>query len=74
MWDLAIKELQKLDICLTPKTKINAIFSSFSLINSTFTLFGSESGNSSATADDMLQIFPYILLKSKIERLGGHIK
>lgn len=54
MWDLAIKELQKIEICLTPKTKLHAIFNSFKLINSTFSLFSSDTKNESATADDML--------------------
>ena len=69
MWDLAIKELQKLEQSLTPKTKLNCIFSSFKLVDSTFSLFSSDESNASACADDMLQIFPYIIMKSKIERL-----
>jgi hypothetical protein len=74
MWELAIKELQKIELALTPKTKLNCIFSAFKLIDSTFALFSSDESNSSACADDMLQIFPYIIMKSKIERLLAHIK
>ena len=54
MWDLAIKELQKIELALTPKSKLNCIFSSFKLIDSTFALFSSDEGSSSACADDML--------------------
>jgi hypothetical protein len=54
MWDLAIKELQKIELALTPKSKLNSIFSSFKLIDSTFALFSSDEGSSSACADDML--------------------
>ena len=44
------------------------------MIDSTFSLFSTEDGVNNACADDMLQIFPYIVLKSKIERLIAHIK
>ena len=74
MWVLAIKELQQLDRAFTPKTKLNCIYSSLMLINSTFSLFSSEEGVNSACADDILQIFPYIVLKSKIERIYAHFK
>ncbi|CDW79851.1 rab5 gdp gtp exchange factor [Stylonychia lemnae] len=46
----------------------------FRLIDSTFSLFSTEEGINTACADDMLQIFPYIVLKAKIERLLGHLK
>jgi hypothetical protein len=74
MWDLAIKELQSIERSCTPSSKLSSIFSSFKLINSTFSLFTTEEGTGSANADDMLQIFPYVVLKSKIERLHAHIK
>lgn len=79
MWDLAIKELQQIERSPTPRSKVNSIFSSFKLIDSTFSLFnsrlgGDDGGVNDANADDMLQIFPYIVLKAKIERLYAHIK
>eukprot|EP00347_Sterkiella_histriomuscorum_P018883 403343810 len=73
MWELAIRELQNIDRCLTPKTKQNCVYSCFKLIDSSFSLFSTEEGINTACADDMLQIFPYIILKAKIERLIAHI-
>lgn len=58
----------------TPRAKLNCIYSSFKLIDSTFSLFSSEEGTNQANADDMLQIFPYIILRARIERLYAHIK
>ena len=74
MWDIAIRELQNIDRAITPKTKQNCVFSCFKLIDSTFSLFSTEEGVQAACADDMLNLFPWIILKAKIERLIGHIK
>jgi hypothetical protein len=41
-------------MALTPKAKLNCIFSSFKMIDSTFALFSSDESNASACADDML--------------------
>jgi hypothetical protein len=69
LFDVAIKELQGLDRCLSPKTKLNCIFSCLKLISSTFAYFTKEDGLSTAATDDILTMFPYIVLKAKIERL-----
>lgn len=73
LWDIAIRELKSIEKCLSPKTKLNAIYSCFRLLDSTFSLFTSEDGNNTACADDILNIFPYIILKAKIERLQAHL-
>ena len=74
LWESAIREFQNIERSYSPKQKLNAIYSCFKLIDSTFSLFSTEEGVNSACADDMLQIFPYIVLKSKVERLLAHIK
>jgi Vacuolar sorting protein 9 (VPS9) domain len=73
LWEVAIKELQSIERCLSPKTKLNCIYSCFKLLDSTFSLFTTEDGVNSACADDILSIFPYIVLKAKIERLQAHL-
>jgi hypothetical protein len=74
MWDIATRELKSIERAFTPKGKQNCIFSCFRLIDSTFSLFSTEEGTNSACADDMLQIFPYIILKAKVDRLISHLK
>ena len=69
LWEIATRELQSIDRCLSPKTKLNCIYSCFKLLDSTFSLFTTEEGVNAACADDILNIFPYIVLKAKIERL-----
>ena len=74
LWDIAIKELQSIERCLSPKSKVNSIYSCFKLLDSTYSLFTTEEGLNPACADDMLNIFPYIILKSKIERFQAHLR
>ena len=58
---------------MTPKAKLCHILSSFKLVNTAFALFGTGKA-SDATADNMLPIFTYIVLKANIEDLDRHIK
>ena len=74
LWDIAIRELANIERCLSPKTKMNCIYSCFKLLDSTFSLFTTEDGINAACADDILNIFPYIILRSKIERLHAHLR
>lgn len=69
LWDVAIRELQSIDRCLSPKTKLNCIYSCFKLLDSTFSLFTTEEGVNAACADDILNIFPYVVLKARVKRL-----
>jgi len=73
MWDIAIKELQRIERQMTPRAKQHCITSCFKMINQSFSLFTSDKLEE-ANADDMVDIFPYIVLKSKIERLYAHLK
>lgn len=44
------------------------------IVNNIFSLFQSTKDDMAASADDMLTIFPYIVLKAKIKGLVRHIK
>jgi len=72
MWQKAIKELMKFEKFSTPSLKLRHLLASFMIVNNNFTLFGKD--ESAASADDMLLIFPYIVLKAKISHLLRHIK
>lgn len=74
MWQLAVRELLAIDKSFSPSSKLGCIFSSFKIINSAFSLFASENGPSAATADDILSILPYIVVKANIEKLIAHLK
>ena len=74
MWQKAIKELQKFEKFSTPSLKLRYLLSSFMIVNNNFSLFSSSKDEQAASADDMLLIFPYIVLKAKISRLLRHIK
>jgi hypothetical protein len=69
-----VKELQNLDRCFSPRTKQACIFSCFKLQDSTFSYFTTEEGIKAACADDILNIFPYIILKAKLEKLPAHLR
>lgn len=73
LWEVAIRELQSIDRCLSPKTKLACIYSCFKLLDSTFSLFTTEDGVNAACADDILNIFPYVVLKARIKRLQAHL-
>jgi len=74
MWQKAIKELQKLEKFPTPSLKLKFLLSSFMIVNNSFSLFASPKEGQVACADDMLLIFPYIVVKAQINRLLRHIK
>lgn len=44
------------------------------IVNNSFSLFSSPKEGQVACADDMLLIFPYIVVKAKIHKLLRHIK
>ena len=50
------------------------LLNSIKIVNNSFSLFTSSSENIAASADDMLSIFPYIVVKAKISRLLRQIK
>jgi Vacuolar sorting protein 9 (VPS9) domain len=74
MWKLAMRELEAIERAFSPSSKLSCIFNSFKIINTTFNLFASDDGPSSATADDILNIWPYIVVKANIERIVAHMK
>ena len=52
--------------------KLKSLDNSFIIANNNFSLCAIE--NPTASADDILQIFPYLLVKSEILNLQFHIK
>ena len=58
----------------TPRQKLKYLLNSFMIVNNSFSLFTSSKENLAASADDMLSIFPYIVVKAKINRLLRQIK
>ena len=74
MWQKAIKELQKFEKFSTPSLKLRYLLSSIMIVNNNFNLFSDPNGDKVASADDLLLIFPYIVLKAKIGRLLRHIE
>jgi hypothetical protein len=65
--------MQKMAKYKTPGSKQKYLDNSFMIANNNFTLFSSGIQNNAACADDLLQIFPYILVKSEIDRVQHHI-
>ena len=43
-------------------------------VNNNFSLFSSGKEDAAATTDELLLIFPYIVLKAKITRLLRHVR
>jgi hypothetical protein len=74
IWNKAIKELKNIDKYPTPRLKLKYLLNSIKIVNNSFSLFTSSKGDVAASADDMLSIFPYIVLKAKIPRLLSQIK
>jgi len=62
-------ELRKVQSERSPLRKMNAVFRAFKMVERTFALYGADMTNQSACADDLLQIFPYVLLKAGIPKL-----
>jgi len=69
LWNKAIRELRKVDKQTTPHSKIQYLLNSIVVFNQSFSLFTSQNENQQACADDLVLIFPYLLLKAKINRL-----
>ena len=74
LWNKAIRELRKVDKQTTPRSKLQYLLNSIVVFNQSFSLFTSVSENQEACADDLVRIFPYLLLKAKINRLYQNIK
>ena len=74
MWQKAIKELQKIAKYRTPSLKLKYLLNSFMIANNAFSLFGSIKEGQAASADDILLIFPYLVVKAEVDRLYQHIK
>ena len=74
MYQKAIKELQKVEKYPTPSLKLRYLMNSVMIVNNTFSLFSSAKEGQVASADDMLLIFPYIVMKANINGLMQHIK
>ena len=72
-WNKAIRELRKVDKQTTPRAKLQYLLNSIVVFNQSFTLFTSV-GENEACADDLVRIFPYLLLKAKINRLYQNMK
>lgn len=72
-WNKAIRELRKVDKQTTPRSKLQYLLTSIVVFNQSFTLFTSV-GENEASADDLVRIFPYLLLKAKINRLYQNIR
>ena len=74
MWQKAIKELQKIAKYRTPSLKLKYLMNSFMIANNAFSLFSSVKENQAASADDILLIFPYLVVKADVERLYQHFQ
>jgi len=74
LWNKAIRELRKVDKQTTPRSKLQYLLNSIVVFNQSFSLFTSAGENQEACADDLVRIFPYLLLKAKINRLYQNIK
>lgn len=74
VWQKAIKELQKFGIFSTPRLKLKHLMMSLMIVNNIFSLFQKDAEDMGASADDILTIFPYIVLKAKIPKLLRHIQ
>lgn len=74
MWQKAIRELQKFEKFSSPSVKLKYLLSAFMIVNNSFSLFSSPKDDQAASADDILLIFPYIVVKAKINKLIRHIK
>lgn len=64
MWDKATKELQKIPKFKTPSLKLKYLLNAWMIMNNSFSLFGSIKDNQAASAEDVLKILPYIVVKS----------
>lgn len=74
LWQKCIREFRKLDKLGTPKRKLHVLVNSWKLIQVTFSLFTSAKEGNSASADDLVLLMPYIILKAKLPGLLLHIK
>ena len=74
LWEKAINELKQVEIFRTPRVKLRCLLRSFMIVNNSFSLFSNQKEGQAATADDMLIIFPYIVVKANIHCLLRHIK
>jgi hypothetical protein len=69
MWSKAIRELKRMDSMVTTGSKLRCLLNSFIIVNNAFSLFGGTKEGMAASADDLLGIFPYIVLKSEMYNL-----
>lgn len=74
MWDKAMKELQKIAKFKTPSLKLKYLLNGWMITNNSFSLFGSVKDNQAASAEDILKILPYIIVKSQADTLPLQIK
>ena len=69
MWDKAMKELQKIAKFKTPSLKLKYLLNGWMITNNSFSLFGSIKDNQAASAEDILKILPFIIVKSQADTL-----
>ena len=69
-----MKELGQMQKSLTPQTKANCISNALQIVSSCFSLFGNGKKVEQAAADNLINIFPYVILKAKVKRLHTHLK
>ena len=72
MWEIAMKELTKIQKAFTPKTKAACISNSLQIIASCFNLFGTGPKQEQATTDDLLPIMAYVILHANVGRVYSH--
>ena len=74
LWEKAITELRQMETFRTPRMKLRCLLRCFMIVTNSFSLFSNDKEDQAATADDMLIIFPYIVVKANIGCLLRHIK
>lgn len=73
MWDLAIRELNKIREAKSPREKLEHLIQSFKIGADCLTLFARKKGDL-AGLDDILPVFTFIILKAKVPFLDTNLK
>jgi len=71
IWEEAAEEMRNLTFCKTPSETLNSIVKSITMISRAYSLL-SETGDD-VTADDILQLVSYVILRSSVSQLYTHI-
>jgi len=72
MWNAATQNLKKIDLAVTPISKLKSMTECFTTVIDSLTLASNK--NEAAGADDSLPILIYVILKALPPRLHSNIK